>query len=98
MKRFRTCLFIFAILGLVAVDHSLGSRPVPKTITGCVTDGTLISSDGYEIRVRELNLASYEGKRIQVRGNLLPGDNFFAEPGSVKVLGECGRKSKRPKY
>ena len=98
MKRLCTCLLILvAIFCLATVDHSLASRPVPKMITGCVTEGVLHSSDGYMIRVRELNLGPFEGERIQVRGYLLPGDVFHAEPGSVKVLGRCGGKSDWPK-
>jgi hypothetical protein len=65
---------------------------VPKTITGCVSNGSLHSSDGYEIRVRNLDLAPYAGRRIQVRGNLLPGDNFYADTDSIKVLGKCGKR------
>jgi hypothetical protein len=70
--------------------HSFASRPVPKTITGCVVNGSLHSSNGYEIRVRNMDLVRYEGKRIKVSGNLLPGDNFHADKDSLKLLGECG--------
>jgi hypothetical protein len=79
MKTLLAILSFLVVVGFVGVDHAFASRPVPKTITGCVANGSLHSSDGYEIWVRNLNLAPYEGKRIQLRGNLLPGDNFYAD-------------------
>lgn len=90
MKTLLAVLSVLIVVGFVAVDRAVASRPVPRTITGCVTSGSLHSSDGYEIRVRNLNLAPYEGKRIQLRGNLLPGDNFHADTDGLKVLGNCG--------
>lgn len=98
MKRLCCAVCILAICCLAAADLSWASRPVPRTITGCVIEGILHSSDGYEIRTRDLSLEPYEGKRIQVRGSLLPGDILYVEPGSVKVLGKCGGKSRKPEY
>ncbi len=92
MRRLSACLCILAAFSLFATDCSLASRPVPKTITGCVINGSLHSSDGYEIRVRNHDLAPYEGKKIMVRGNLLPGDSFHADTESIKVLGNCGKR------
>lgn len=71
-----------------------GSQPVRKVIVGCVVNGALISSDGYHIRVRdaatreELRLDRYEGMRVRIRGQLLPGDNHFIQD-APRVLGRC---------
>lgn len=70
------------------------SRPVHKTITGCVTGGVLISDNGYTIRVRQsgdrkaADLAPYEGLKIRYTGSLLPGDVFFVR-GKPAILGHC---------
>lgn len=74
---------------------SFDRTPLPSCLwsfTGCVTNGSLHSSDGYEILVRNLDLGPYEGKRIKLKGNLLPGDNFHADTDSIKVLGNCGKR------
>jgi hypothetical protein len=92
MKQLLAVILVLFTLSSVTANPSLASRPVQKTINGCVINGELYSSDGYTIRVRNLNLAPYEGKRIQVRGNLLPGDNFSADTDSLKVLGNCDKK------
>jgi hypothetical protein len=92
MKTFLAIVSIVTALSFAVPNNSLASRPVPKTITGCVINGILHSSDGYEMGVRNLDLAPYEGKRIQVKGNLLPGDSFLAETESLKVLGNCVKK------
>jgi hypothetical protein len=108
MKRLFVAITILVLLGLVGADYSQASRPVPRTITGCVIKGQLYSihkgvseTTGqrspmvYPIRVQELDLRPYEGKTIQVQGNLLPGDRFFALPGTLRVLGPCDKESKR---
>lgn len=67
------------------------SRPVPKTVTGCVIGGTF--TDGqytYKVRSRsgsaivETNIARYEGKLIRIQGSLLPGDVLIER--RIKVL------------
>jgi hypothetical protein len=63
---------------------SLASRPVPRTIVGCVFDGKFISSDGYHIRPRyadgrELDLARFEGHGLTISGALLPGDALIVK-------------------
>lgn len=69
------------------------SRPVPRTIEGCVTQGVFTSDDGYVIRVRQdgfeaFDLAPFEGRRIRARGMLLPGDLFHLR-GRPRDLGPC---------
>lgn len=70
------------------------SRAVRRTITGCVVAGTLVSDDGYRIRVTDsrsrepVDLARYEGRRIRWTGSLLPGDVYFVTAQPV-VLGRC---------
>lgn len=71
-----------------------GSQPVQKVIIGCVINGALISNDGYYIRVwdqgkrEELRLDRYNGMRVRIRGQLLPGDNYFIQD-APRVLGRC---------
>ena len=80
------------------------SAPVKVAITGCVTGGVLVSektdfgthiSQGkYRIKAlapggAPLDLAAHEGKLISVTGQLLPGDRFYAETSSLRVLGPC---------
>jgi len=69
------------------------SRPVPRTITGCVSGGELTSDDGYAIRVmgagfEDYDLARFEGRRIRIRGMLSPGDRFAIE-GRPQNIGPC---------
>ena len=70
------------------------SRPVHKTITGCVVSGAFISDNGYTIRVRHaadrapVDLTPYEGRKIRYTGSLLPGDVFFVRT-EPTVIGRC---------
>lgn len=102
-------LFVAGMGFLIA--GSLGaSAPVKVTITGCVTGGVLMSektdfgthvSDGkYRIRPlapngEPLDLAAQESRRISVAGQLLPGDRFYAEAASIRVLGPCAAPAKK---
>ncbi len=108
MKRLFVAISILVLLGLIGVDYSQASRPVPRTITGCVIKGKLYSihkgvaeATGkrsltvYPISVQELDLRPYEGRTIRVEGNLLPGDRFFALPATLRVLGPCDKESRR---
>ena len=82
--------------GVVACwSPALASRPVPRTITGCVSGGVFASDDGYVIRARgpgfrEYDLSRFEGRRIVVRGMLSPGD-LFAVKSRPRDLGPCRR-------
>jgi hypothetical protein len=108
MRNLLAVMSVLMFWGVVLTGQADASRPVPRTITGCVIGGTLYSlypstseATGkesvtvYRITVRDLNLQPYEGKKIRVRGKLLPRDRFYAEPGSVKVLGPCDKASRR---
>jgi len=58
---------------------AVGSEPVPRTIVGCVAHGDFISSDGYHIHPRyadgrEVDLLPFEGRKLTISGDLLPGD------------------------
>ena len=103
-------IFVGLWLGLsLALPPAAGaSRPVPRTIQGCVINGTLYSLRQdlvsertgrrtiavYPIRVSNFDVTPFEGQKIRLRGNLLPGDRFTADPQSLKVLGPCDRKSR----
>jgi hypothetical protein len=80
---------------------SPASRPVPRTLTGCVINGALftvykhkgVKPTVYRIKVHDFDLTPYEGSKIQLKGNLLPGDNFYPHPKTLKVLGGCDKTS-----
>ena len=90
--------------------HVGASAPVKVTVTGCVTGGVLVTektdfgthaSEGtYRIKPLTpkggpLGLAAQEGKRISVAGHLLPGDRFYADAASIRVLGPCAAPAKK---
>ncbi|SRR6266508_6273069 len=85
---------IMLLLSFAILQPAEASRPVRKTIIGCVTDGVFTSEDGYVIRIRQcrsgrpLDLSGWQNKRLQVTGDLLPADNFFLVTRPV-VLGRC---------
>jgi hypothetical protein len=101
-------MVIVMAVGWVGVDDGAASLPVPKTLTGCVIDGSFYSVDDevseatgkrssvvYRITVREMDLTPYEGKKIRVQGHLLPGDRFTPDPSSLRVLGPCDKASRK---
>jgi len=97
MTRMRAGGAVAAItLALVCLGGiALASRPVPKTLQGCVIESTFISSNGYHIRVRDtarapVDLTPYEGMEIRYFGHLLPGDIYYVR-GAPAVLGPCPR-------
>jgi hypothetical protein len=82
--------------GLWSVTPALASRPVPRTIAGCVIAGAFISSDGYTIRPRyadgrETDLRPLEGRAVTISGALLPGDAFIVNTAPVDD-GPCKTK------
>ncbi len=100
MKKALCGIIILAMCCLAAPLPAPASKPVLKTLTGCVINGTLYTVypgkpkyTVYRIKVKDLNLSPYEGKKIIVSGNLLPGDTFYPKPETLKVLGPCDRKS-----
>ena len=89
-------IFLAVSVLSVSTDAGHASRPVHKTIIGCVVDGVLISRDGYRIQVRDsrkamaVDLSRYEGWLISLTGNLLPGDNFYVTTGP-RILRRCAK-------
>ncbi len=80
-------------LALVSLQPASASAPVPKAIVGCVSNGTFTSESGYVIKLRRrpgelMNLSRWNGMRLRVTGNLLPGDDLYLT-GSPAVLGRC---------
>jgi hypothetical protein len=105
-KLLSSFLMLFALI-LALPFPSQASRPVFRTVTGCVVNGTLYSIRkqppqytgphqiiAYPLRLQNFNLAPYEGKKISVGGYLSPGDRFQADPKTLKVLGPCDRQSR----
>lgn len=74
---------------------ALASRPVPKVVTACVVGGKFTRGPyTYQVRrhsavgIVDVDLSAYEGKRIRVRGSLLPGDRLIAK--SIEIVpGKC---------
>ena len=67
------------------------------TASGCVRNGQFSTSRGkttYTYKVRDktpdrvFDLRPYEGRRVMITGNLLPGDYFFPT-GPIQILGMC---------
>jgi hypothetical protein len=68
--------------GLIGASPAMASKPVPKTIVGCVFNGGFVSSDGYDIRPRygngqTVDLRPFDGHEVTIDGELLPGDAFI---------------------
>lgn len=95
----------FAVLAaatvLTSIVPGVASKPVPKTIVGCVFNGTFVSSDGYDIHPRDANgkqtdLGPFEGHTVTISGDLLPGDAFILknvprDSGPCKMIRPAGR-------
>ncbi|MEI2734700.1 MAG: hypothetical protein V9G24_07715 [Rhodoblastus sp.] len=87
---------IAALAALVVTGHAPvanASRPVPRTITGCVSGGVFTSENGYVIRAmgpefQDYDLSRFEGRRIRVHGMLTPGDRFRVKS-RPRDLGPC---------
>jgi hypothetical protein len=96
-------LVALAAASFVGVAPATASKPVPKTIVGCVANGTFISSDGYEIHPRNadgqaVDLRPFEGHQVTISGDLLPGDAFIvkkppADSGPCKTTRPAGSDS-----
>jgi hypothetical protein len=95
------------VAGWVVVDNGAASRPVQRTLSGCVLEGIFYSvNEGsspagraapvvYRITVHDMDLGPCEGKRIRVQGRLLPGDRFMPDRSSLRVLGPCDGDSRK---
>jgi hypothetical protein len=96
------CAAFAAAFVPLAVAPANASKPVPKTIVGCVFKGNLISSDGYEIRPRygdgrTIELQKFEGRGVSISGDLLPGDAFILnrpprDTGPCKIMRPAGKQ------
>jgi hypothetical protein len=104
---------IFVFLALLAICSTLpyaasASRPVPRTLEGCVIKGVFYSVSQYkgETRVNRIDcrtddldhpisMSRYEGKKIKVSGLLSPGDVFVPDLKTLKVLSPCDRNTKK---
>lgn len=101
---------VFTIVFLLFASVTLASMPVEVTITGCVRDGkfTSIETDygthrvkkDYLIRVIEkdtrqpLDLTMYNNKELSIKGYILPGDLFYVDKKSIRVIGNCMKRGK----
>ncbi len=95
---------LFAVLAAATAFAGIApatSKPVPKTIVGCVANGSFVSSDGYEIHPRnadgkEVDLRPFEGHTVTISGDLLPGDAFIVkkaprDSGPCKMMRPAGK-------
>lgn len=96
-KRHRIAIGAFAVLAAAAacagIVPALASKPVPKTIVGCVFNATFVTSDGYDLRPRdtsgkEVDLSPFEGHTVTIGGDLLPGDAFIVKK-PLRDTGPC---------
>lgn len=92
------CVIIAACAAMALTSPAVASKPVPKSIIGCVTNGTFVSSDGYDIRPigadgKPIDLRPFEGHALTINGDLLPGDILIVK-GSPRDGGPC--RSTRP--
>lgn len=90
----RRTVALSAALILAGMAVAEASEPVRRTIVGCVSGGRFVSTDGYVIRPtdaagrRDLDLGRWDGRRLSMTGDLLPGDVLrLARP--PRVLGRC---------
>jgi hypothetical protein len=93
---------LFAVFTIAAgVMPADASKPVRRTIAGCVFNGSFISGDGYTIQPRyadgrEADLRPLEGHAVTISGALLPGDAFILksrprDQGACKIMRPAGR-------
>ena len=99
-RQFTNGLFaaLAAATAFAGIAPAFASKPVPKTIIGCVFGGTFVSSDGYDIHPtdangKEVDLRPFEGHTVTISGDLLPGDAFIVKKGP-RDSGPC--KMMRP--
>ncbi|MEM5788389.1 MAG: hypothetical protein AAGU11_13835 [Syntrophobacteraceae bacterium] len=101
MKKIHISVFVLLLL-LAAAGFAHSSKPVYRSITGCVINGELYSLRAagqssitvYPLKVRGLSLKRYEGQKVRVGGYLLPGDRFDANPKTLRIIGPCDKRSR----
>lgn len=91
-RRFGLCLLLGAVAAIVP-GLAEASRPVRKTVVGCVQAGVFTSADGYRYNVwlrsgGNADLLPWNGQRVRMRGSLLPGDRFILHEAPTR-LGPC---------
>jgi hypothetical protein len=70
---------------LLTASTAGASKPVQRTLSGCVVDGTFYSIAGRAYRIStpaSLDLRPLEGKGVSMRGWLSPGDRFELAQGA----------------
>lgn len=110
MKKLVSICIIVCLVALAIPERLMASRPVDYLLTGCVMDGMLFSLKpgeatagaapelrAYFLRVKPptTNLTPYEGKKIQVRGSLTPGDIFRPKLETLTILGVCDLRAQQ---
>ena len=97
------CRFIYAVAAVVVLTMSQqahASRPVPFEVVGCVKDGHFTSKGHvYPTRTEseKADLASHEGKTIEITGFLSPGDRLSV--GEVRIVAtDCQQALQRSKF
>jgi hypothetical protein len=93
-------LVILAVAG-ASVPTATASKPIKRTLDGCVVDGTFYSvSDAHAYRISpgNVDLKPLEGKAVSMTGWLSPGDRFELEKGAspTVVAATCPADKLRP--
>ena len=88
------------ILFLLAPSVAVASRPVERTLTGCVLENRFYSvypDHAYLIKISPpLDLTAYEGKTVSMKGLLYPGDTFAPQAGSLTIVNDtCSAQSRK---
>jgi len=88
-----------AVMALLLSVPAFASKPVERTLTGCVLGGAFYSTEdtvAYRLSPRGVDLAPLEGKAVKLRGWLSPGDAFaLADGGAPEVLApSCGERER----
>ena len=86
-----------ALIAVFALHASVAdaSAPVRKSYQGCVVDGDYVAGR-YVIRLfdrdrNRIDVTRFEGQRLAVTGDLLPGDILFVLDGPTP-LGPCAER------
>lgn len=83
----KTLVFAILIILLATSFTAEASRPVERTLTGCVIENRFYSASpekAYPIRLSQpVDLKPYEGKSVRIKGWLHPGDLFSIKDETV---------------
>jgi hypothetical protein len=95
MKTILLCLTVLSGFYIACSCWSHASEPIPRSLTGCVIEGVFFSvredASGRKANkiIADLDMGSYEGKKIVLRGMLSPGDRLQLNSKEVEILGDC---------